>query len=223
MEIPLWKKWLSYISPIQVEEAASEHNPELTVMLDRGRLQLLSGNAIYSWDDLYHNFTKAFEVLQPEQYPFENVLVLGLGLGSVPFILEKKHRCKYHYTAVEWDEAVSELADRYTFSRLDSSVEIITADASVFVEVCQETFDMVIVDLFEDNRTPEAFETTHFLQDCAALLNSGGLLLVNRLSRTRSDAVKSERYFNDVFKAELPTGYVIDTNGNHILCWKNVA
>jgi spermidine synthase len=220
MEISRWKKWLSYVSPIQLEERTSEYNPELTVMLDRGRLQLLSGNAIYSWDDLYHNFTKAFAQIKPEQYPYQDVLLLGLGLGSVPYILEKVHQQKYHYVAVEWDEAVSELADRYTFSRLKSSAEIITADAAVFVDICEEMFDMVIIDLFEDNKTPEIFETPDFLQACAARLNPGGMLLINRLSRTKTDAVHSERYFEDVFKTELPGAYCIDTDGNFILCWK---
>ena len=94
MEIPFWKRWLSYLTPIRLEESASEYNPELTVMLDRGRLQLLSGNAIYSWDDLYHNFTRAFTQLQPENLGYQDVLLLGLGLGSVPYILEKKHQQK---------------------------------------------------------------------------------------------------------------------------------
>lgn len=220
MDIPAWKKWLSYFTPVRLEEATSEHNPELTVMLDKGRLQLLSGNAIYSWDDLYHNFTRAFDQLKPEQESYKEVLLLGLGLGSVPYILEKKHQTRYYYTAVEWDEAVSELADRYTFSRMDSPVEIVTADASIFVEICSETYDMVIVDLFEDNKTPEVFETPEFLSACADLVNPGGLLLINRLSKERQDKVKSERYFDHVFSPGLPGAYIIDTNGNLILCWK---
>jgi hypothetical protein len=126
MDIPTWKKWLSHLTPLTIEEAGSIQNPELSVMLDRGRLQLLSGDAIYSWDDLYHNFTKAFEVLQPEKRTIEDVLLLGLGLGSVPYILEKKHQTKYHYTAIEWDETVSELAERYTLSRLESPATVIT-------------------------------------------------------------------------------------------------
>jgi predicted membrane-bound spermidine synthase len=220
MEISLWKKWLSYISPIQLEATTSEYNPELTVMLDRGRLQLLSGNAIYSWDDLYHNFTKAFDELKPEQYNYQDVLLLGLGLGSVPYILEKKHGLHYYYTAVEWDEAVSELADRYTFSRLKSAAEIITTDAAIFVEICEATYDMVIIDLFEDNKTPDVFETTEFLEDCIRLVNPGGMILVNRLSRTHADAVHSQRYFDEVFKQSLPDADYIDTDGNLILYWK---
>ena len=101
MHIPLWKKWVSHVVPLTLETAASQQNPELTVMLDRGRLQLLSGNAIYSWDDLYHNFTIAFGTLDIEERGFQDVLILGLGLGSVPYILEKIYEQSYEYTAVE--------------------------------------------------------------------------------------------------------------------------
>ncbi len=220
MDIPLWKKWLSYITPVKLEETSSDHNPELTVMLDRGRVQLLSGDAIYSWDDLYHNFGKAFQEINPAQYEYQDVLLLGLGLGSIPYILEKTHGLRYHYTAVEWDEAIIDLADRYTFSRLDSSVEMVTADASVFVEVCEEEYDMVIIDLFEDSRMPAEFETTEFLEACITLLRTDGLLLINRLSRSYQDKIRSERYYETVFQKALHGAWQIDTDGNLILCWQ---
>lgn len=152
MRIPFWKKWLSHFTPLTLEEAASEQNPELSVMLDRGRVQLLSGNAIYSWDDLYRNFDLAFEDIDPARRSFKNVLLLGLGLGSVPLLLEKKYKVQYHYTAVEWDETIAEMAWRYTLSRLQSPVQIVNADAEVFVEICEDTFDLLIVDIFEDER-----------------------------------------------------------------------
>ena len=221
MPVPIWKKWFSYLKPITLEETGSYQNPELTVMLDRGRVQLLSSDAIYSWDDLYHNFTRAFDAIQPEKRNYSEVLILGLGLGSVPYILEKKHRQKYHYTAVEWDEAVVTLADKYTFSRLESSVETITADAAVFVEICEEDFDMVIVDLFEGTRIPGVFEKNDFLQHCAGLVRPGGILLVNRLSRTQFDKVGTQRYYEDVFQPAFENAWTIDTDGNTILCWEN--
>ncbi|MCC6460268.1 MAG: fused MFS/spermidine synthase [Saprospiraceae bacterium] len=217
MRIPVWKKWISYVLPVTLETASSAQNPELAVMLDRGRLQLLSGNAIYSWDDLYHNFTIAFGSLDIEERPFSDVLVLGLGLGSVPFILEKLYEQQYHYTAVEWDETVAGLAAKYTFSRLDSPVDIITADAEVFIQVTEEMFDMVIVDIFEDDRTPDQFETTEFLQACAERLNPKGLLLYNRLHNSARNQVVTERFYEDVFKKVFPQAWMIDTGGNWVL------
>lgn len=218
MHIPRWKKWLSHISPMVLEMTGSEQNPELAVLLNRGRLQLLSGNAIYSWDDLYRNFTRAFEVLKIRERGVSEVLVLGLGLGSVPYMLEKKYGVKANYTAVEWDETVGELAARYTFSRLESYVDLVTADAGVFVQVCEQHFDLIIVDIFEDDLTPPQFETDEFLQDCFDLLEPGGLLLFNRLYGDHKDQVAAERYFERHFKTVFPEGWSIDTEGNLILC-----
>ena len=217
MHIPLWKKWVSHVVPLTLETAASEQNPELAVMLDRGRLQLLSGNAIYSWDDLYHNFTIAFGALDLEERPIEDVLILGLGLGSVPYILEKIYDRAYHYTAVEWDETVAGLAARYTLSRLKSPVEIITADAGVFLQVTEEQYDMIVIDIFEDDRTPEQFETVAFLEACAERLRPNGLILYNRLYNAHRNIVSTQRFFEDNFKTVFPEGEKIDTGGNWIL------
>jgi len=220
MHIPRWKQWLSYLTPLTLEKTGSDQNPEITVLLDRGRVQLLSGNAIYSWDDLYHNFYAAFKLLDLEKRNIQDVLLLGLGLGSIPFILEKTHHRRYHYTAVEWDETVVELAARYTLCRLESSVEIITADAEVFVEVCEETFDLIIVDIFEDDLVPPQFEEIDFLQACDALLRPGGLLLFNRLHGDYKDRVAAERFYERQFKVAFPDAWCIDTQGNWIVCYE---
>lgn len=217
MHIPLWKKWVSHVVPLTLETAASEQNPDLAVMLDRGRLQLLSGNAIYSWDDLYHNFTIAFGALDLEKRPIEDVLILGLGLGSVPYILEKTYGRTYRYTAVEWDETVAELAAKYTLSRLKSPVEVITADAGIFLQVTEEQYDMIVVDIFEDDRTPEQFETVAFLEACSERLRPNGLILYNRLYNAHRNIVSTQRFFEDTFKNAFPGGEKIDTGGNWIL------
>lgn len=223
LNIPIWKKWLSYLSPQVLEFTSSEKNPELAVLLYRGRMQLLSGNAVYSWDDLYRNFNIAFKQLEVTKRDRADVLLLGLGLGSVPFILEKIYGRTYHYTAVEWDETVAELANRYTLSRLDSAVEVVIADAEVFVELCDEKFDMVIIDLFEDDLTPPQFRTREFLMHCAALLRPHGLLLFNCLHNLSHERSGTKRFFEQVFHAVFPAAHAIDTGGNWILCHENAG
>lgn len=219
MHIPFWKKWISHLTPITLEEAVSEQNPELSVVLSKGRVQLLSGDAIYSWDDLYRNFLIAFDTLKIDERKIDNVLLLGLGLGSIPFMLEKVFHRDYHYTAVEWDETVAHLAVKYTLSRLESPVEIITADAAVFVEVTEEQYDLLIIDIFEDEITPPQFCTEEFLETCASMLNPGGLLLFNRLhGEDVSVRQVTERFFERGFKNVFPDAWAIDTKGNWILC-----
>lgn len=219
MRIPFWKKWLSHLTPITLEETATEQNPELSVMLSRGRVQLLSGDAIYSWDDLYKNFLVAFDRLDIVERKIEDVLLLGLGLGSIPYMLEKTFNRSYHYTAIEWDETVAELAHKYTISRLESPIEVVTADAEMFVAVTEERFDLLIVDIFEDELTPPQFCTQEFLQACEELLRPGGLLMFNRLhGEDVSVQQVTERFFERSFKIVFPDAWAIDTKGNWILC-----
>jgi spermidine synthase len=218
LKIPRWKKWLSHLTPLTLEEATSEQNPELAVVLSRGRLQLLSGDSIYSWDDLYKNFLIAFDQLRVDERDIEDVLVLGLGLGSVPYMLETVFQRQYRYTAVEWDETISELAARYTLSRLASRVDVITGDAEIFVEITEEQYDLLIVDIFEDDITPPQFTTPDFLTQCAELLRPGGLILFNRLHGDDPNVRQvTERFFERTFKSVFPQGNYIDTQGNWIL------
>lgn len=222
MQVPRWKIWLSHIVPVTLEHTTSEQNPELSVVLSKGRFQLLSSGAIYSWDDLYKNFLIAFDELKIDERPIENVLILGTGLGSVPYMLEKVFHRDYYYTAIEWDETVSGLAARYTLPRLDSPVELITADAEAFVQICADTYDLIIVDIFEDEITPPQFCTEDFLNDCKDLLNPGGLIMYNRL-HGEDQAIRSvtERFFVQKFRQVFPEGWYIDTQGNWILCAEN--
>jgi spermidine synthase len=114
---------------------------------------------------------------------------------------------------------VAHYAMQYTLSRLESPVEIITGDAEVFVEVTEEQYDLLIVDIFEDEITPPQFCTVEYLQTCEKLLKPGGLLLFNRLhGEDQSIRMVTERYFERTFKTVFPEAWAIDTKGNWILC-----
>jgi SAM-dependent methyltransferase len=160
----VWKKWLSYIAEIHIESASSEYNPHLYVSLRKGRYQLSTKGAVYSFADLYDNFLKAFQRIDLDRLPGNEVLVLGLGLGSIPYILEKTFQRKYYYTAVEIDETVADLANRYTLSNLKSSVEVIVADAYAYILQTGVQYDLICMDVFIDATVPSPFEEREFLQ-----------------------------------------------------------
>ena len=106
----------------------------------------------------------------------------------------------------------------------DADVLAPQGDAEMFVEICEDQYDMVIVDIFEDDITPPQFCTEMFLSDCKSLLRPGGLLLFNRLHGD-DEAVRSvtERFFVQTFKKVFEEGWYIDTKGNWILCGEQKA
>lgn len=85
MEPSFWTKLGSYWFDIQLEETDSDYSGKLEVICRKGRYALCTKNAVYSYDDLYVNFRKSFQQVDLERYKINDVLVLGLGLGSIPF------------------------------------------------------------------------------------------------------------------------------------------
>ena len=217
MKIPFWKKWLSFLFDVHIETRSSEHNPVLQVDLVRGRLQLCSENAIYSFADLYGNFRQAFQQLEMKRLEGGRFLVLGFGLGSIPYMLEKKSDLRFHYTGVEIDEEVLSLANKYVLSELDSPMEMICADAHSFVELCEQQFDVIAVDLFNDDVIPAKFETKAFLQRTLELLNPDGLLLYNRMTLGPNDELNARRFFDNQFKTVFEDGIFLEVKTNWIL------
>lgn len=217
MRPPRWKQWLSYFVEQHVESTSSGHNPHLYVSLSNGRYQLCTANAIYSYEDRYDNYRKAFTRINLDLLPGKEVLLLGLGLGSIPIMLEKIFDRELYYTAVEIDEAVIELATKYALPDLVSPVEIICADALVYVDQRPNTFDLICMDVFLDDIVPESFERETFLSHLKAMLNPKGLLLFNRLAATAKDKKESRQFFEDSFLKIFPEGAYLDVGGNYIL------
>lgn len=217
MKIPKWKYYLSYLFELSIEDSSSEHNPDLYVSLKKGRFQLSTANAVYSFADLYTNFRGAFEKSDLDRLPGKEVLVLGLGLGSIPYLLENTFHRSFYFTAIEIDETVIELASRYVLHDLQSPISCLRADAALFLAQSQEKFDLICMDIFADDVVPDEFETIAFLEELQNHLHPDGLLLYNRLAATESDKITSRAFFEDTFKKVFPEGHLLDVEGNYIL------
>lgn len=216
MTQPWWKQWLSYFIEFHIESTSSEYNEELNVSFSKNRYQLYTQNAIYSFGDLYDNFKESFQQIKlpPDG---ASVLVLGLGLGSVPLILEKNNKKAYQYTAVEIDEAVIGLTTKYTLPQLQSSMQMNCADAYLWVKSCTEKYDLIAVDLFLDDVIPAKFEQQDFLFECRHLLKDNGILLYNRLAFTEGDIKSSKQFFKNIFHPVFEQACHMDVHRNWML------
>lgn len=217
MKVSRWKKWWSMFAEVPVIHTSSPYNEELSVVIRYGRYQLCTANAIYSYGDLYDNFSQAFRQMDWEDRKTEEVLLLGLGLASIPYMLEKKFDKNFHYTAVEIDPVVLQLANTFVLPEIKSPVDAYIADAEIFVATCMDTFDLICMDVFQDDQVPESFESTEFLEVLKGCLTETGTVLFNRLATTAEDRKKSTRYFETVFKAVFPQAVQLDTGGNYML------
>lgn len=215
--LPRWKHLLSYLVDLPIERASTDHNPYVELHLRRGRLMLSTPNAIYSYDDLYMNFYLAFNKLKIWEKNYEQALVLGFGMGSIPLMLEKSFHCQMTYTGVEIDEIIAGWAMRYALPRLQSPITLFTTDAALFVQTWQERFDLVCVDIFQDEHIPEIFDHPEFSENLSRLLAPGGLLLWNRLADGPELESRTAIFYENVFSKIFPQAGLLPLGPNLML------
>lgn len=209
---------MSYLTEQVLETASSEHNAYLHVSLVHGRLQLVAEDAIYSFGDYYLNFRRVFERFDFEQLPLRSdVLVLGLGLGSIPELLENYIGVEYNFVAVEIDPVIIELASDYSLPALNSNIEVHEADAYAFLQLDARKYDLICVDVFQDATIPGHLNGQDFLDLLKASLNPGGAIIYNRLADTGVHKVEAKTYYETEFSTAFPSGELVNTGGNYML------
>lgn len=217
MKIPLWKKYLSYLFEMHVESAPSDLHPHLYVSVNKGRYQLSTANAIYSHADLYGNFRMAFDHLNWEKLKGDQALILGFGLGSIPFMLEKIFKKSFEYTAIEPDENVMYLAQKYVLPELTAHLNFHLVGAEQFIYMTEQKFDLICMDVFVDDIIPMECQSLAFCEALKESLNPNGILVFNRLSRNEKDLKQTKAYFNKMFQKVFPNGVYLDVKGNWML------
>ena len=219
-----FKRLLSYAFELPVANYSSKYNSQLRVILDRGRYKLVTHGAIYSFSDLYSNFRLSFEAFDWKNHDIKTCLILGLGLGSIPDMLVTRFKKKnIHFTAVEIDETVIQIAQEYVLRPKGINVQIFTADAASFLEWHHGKYDMICSDVFVGDRIPQDLQTEEALCNMKELLKPNGILLYNRLSRFEPDIQANKRFSEDVFLKVFPEGGHLDVKGNWMFVNKLAA
>lgn len=216
MKIAPWKKYLSYLTELRIETRSSSYNPVLIILLKNGQFQLCTEKAIYSYGDRYDNFKLAFQKVNLDLKD-SNVLILGLGLGSIPLMLETSFGKKFNYTAVEIDEEVIDLAEKYVLNELSSPMTCIQANAEHFVYQTQEKYDLITMDVFESDIIPDVFMQIEFLSALKGCLSANGYIIYNTLAATKEDKRIAQAFYNDKFLKVFPNGELINIKGNYML------
>ena len=143
MKPSLVQRLISYITDVHIESVTSDYNETLEVLISHGRYQLCTPNAIYSYADKYDNYRESFNKMKLPDHPDTNILLLGFGMGSIPYMLEKVFLKKYVYTGVEIDPMIIYLASKYTLVDLHSEISIIEADAAYFIKQNQKITELI--------------------------------------------------------------------------------
>lgn len=176
------QKLLSYFTPITIYKKNSALSKSLEVTWNNGQLVLDSKSTNYSYGSLQRILRKGLKFIGFERIRnFESVLILGVAGGSVIKTLVDEVKYNGKITGVEIDKNIIEIANQYFKLNEITNLEIIVADAFEFVLKTKETYDLIIIDIFQDTVMPNFLFEDFFINRINALLNLNGFILFNTM------------------------------------------
>ena len=187
-----------------------------------GKKIINSKNANQSYDGLHKVFQQIFKKLEIAKKKPQNALLLGLGGGSVPSIIYEELQLNCNITAIELDPIMISLAlNEFNMNRF-IKLKIIESDAFDYVLNCELKFDLIIVDLFNDNAVPAVFCEEEFNLALINLLECG-YILFNFINKNLAQAAQFER-LKQLYKLQrnlLVGNYYLDANNDMLVIEKH--
>ncbi len=156
----------------------SEANGRLEIFYENGKKVLNAPHANYSFGSLHRVFKRTFGYFKPDWKEVKQILILGYGGGSVVNLLMRQPQFNGKITAVDIDPVIRELAERHFPEELQKT-ELHVRGAREFLESTPMRYDLIVVDLFIDQRVPEAFTHPYFIKELKKHLNPAGRVIHN--------------------------------------------
>ena len=175
---------LSYIFPI-TRTIRSDYSGTLEITWFNGKKHLNSKNANYSFGSLQKILKIGLENIDLTNC--RNILILGLGGGSVIKTLINDFKYKNHITALDIDPVIIEIAKNEFKVSESRMLKIVCDDATNFMNKNKEIFDLIIIDLFIDTIVPSPFYKTSFWQQIIKANSSRGFILFNASLQSTDD------------------------------------
>ena len=184
---------LSYIYPI-TKTIESKFNGTLEITWHNGKKHLNTKNANYSYGSLQKILK--FGLQKIDLSNCKNILILGLGGGSVIKTLHDDYNFKNNITALEIDPVIIDIAkDEFDLSE-NKNLQIICDDALSFMNQNNKLFDLIIIDLFIDTKVPKSFLNNPFWSDIIRGNSKNGSILFNASLQDDNDKKVSELISN---------------------------
>lgn len=176
---------LSYLFPQNILKQKSALNGLLEVNLVNGKKILDSSHSNYSFGSLQKILKRGIQEI-PLITESKNILILGMGAGSVVETLRNDFNSNAQIDLVDFDPVIIEIAKQHFNLHLNKNVNLIEADAYQYLKECKQLYDLIIVDLFIDNSIPEKFVGPDFVQYLNKQLAKKGSIVYNTMRQTLS-------------------------------------
>jgi spermidine synthase len=193
------RKTSASISAGTILEGKTSLGQAFDVSFENGVKVLNSENANYSFGSLHQIMQKGIVEVLGHSMP-ANILMLGLGGGSALAILSGKLRKPYKVTAIEIDADLVEIAGRHFGLDRYDNLSVICGDACHEIrKLPAGTFDLIIDDIFWDNRMPDFCLQEAYLSDNMKLLSPRGTYMRNTMTLEPGELRHFENNLQKVF------------------------
>ncbi len=185
---------------------------QLDLLLYQNRLQLATGDVLYSDGDKYIPAVVVYQHLSRFLKTTHNVLVLGAGMGSMMQVMNA-NGCNAHYTLVEKDNLILKWAMEFAAEASEDRILPVCDDAGAFMRTNKTIYDFIFIDIFYGRDVPDFVVSPEFLMQCRSALMTGGKLALNYIA----DDPQRWAEVETVFAALFPGYVVLGVNVNKIL------
>lgn len=217
--ISWWHRLLSFFQEVSLANASTDVSEDMVLSLRAGRLCLASKNAIYSYEDLYTSFRTALQHLEKEVKAAESALILGFGMGSIAWMIRNMLEADLPITGVELDPwIIRQFHYYYDFE----DIYLIQSDAITYLGEADQTFDLVFVDIFEDEMIPPSYQEIAFFEKVKNVMNPGASIAYNKLP-AEGENFGPETSLGRAFSQVFPANHMVPARANRILIGRKEA
>ena len=117
-------------------------------------------------------------------------------------------------TGVEIDAAIIDIANSYFQLNQISNLSIIIEDAFEFVLKTKETYDLIIIDIFQDTEMPNFLFEKFFINRIGDILNNRGYILFNTMLLNEKQNLRNKAYIQE-FNTKSYSIFTVPRIENH--------
>jgi spermidine synthase len=177
-----------------LEERESKYNGHLRVLKTWGMGTYIQADGLTQSGGIVESIWKS-TLKQIKYKNIHNILILGLGGGTLAKLLRKKYS-DAKITGIEIDPIMIELGKKYlNLDKHDIDIQIADVDSYTLNAI---PYDLVVVDMYSGDNFPKEFESDEFLNK----LKKFPIIIINRLyfGDKRPDTVRFGNRLEKIFK-----------------------
>ncbi|MCL5016975.1 MAG: hypothetical protein M1441_02415 [Candidatus Parvarchaeota archaeon] len=159
----------------------------------------------------------------PSLFKDPNMLMIGLGGGTIIRQLNAIYGPSFKMDAVEISQKVIDLSRKY-FGDFPPEVNVINGDGAKFIEDKTAQYNIIILDAYDKIEIPKVFLEQDFINDAYNALKNKGVLAINYALLIKSTIIlgsfisRLKKLFGSVYKVS----FGMESGNIMILCSKNM-